>query len=71
VVNPCNERCYAGEVVIRPDAQDGIVQLSGELFKLRRVTDLKPVDGHLTGFARVNSWATGLEMMTFRRTIRP
>jgi hypothetical protein len=38
-VNPCDERCYAGEVVIRPDAQDGIVHLSGELLKLRRVPE--------------------------------
>jgi hypothetical protein len=37
-INPCDERCYAGEVVIRPDARGEIVQLSGELFTLRRVT---------------------------------
>jgi hypothetical protein len=37
-INPCDERCYAGEVMIRPDARSGIVQLSGELFTLRRVT---------------------------------
>jgi hypothetical protein len=37
-INPCDERCYAGEVMIRPDARGGIVQLSGELFTLRRVT---------------------------------
>ena len=37
-INPCDERCYAGEVVIKPDARGEIVQLSGELFTLRRAT---------------------------------
>jgi hypothetical protein len=36
-ISPCDDRCYAGEVVIRPDAQGEVAQLSGELFTLRQI----------------------------------
>jgi hypothetical protein len=35
-INPSDERCYAGQVTIRPDAQSQSVEISGELFTLRR-----------------------------------
>jgi hypothetical protein len=35
-INPCDERCYAGQVTIQPDAQGRLPQISGELFTLRR-----------------------------------
>ena len=37
-INPCDDRCYAGQVTIRPDAQGQFPQISGELFTLRRAT---------------------------------
>ena len=37
-ITPCDERCYAGDVEIRPDAVGRQVELSGELFTLRRPT---------------------------------
>jgi hypothetical protein len=37
-ISPCDERCYAGDVEIRPDARGRRVELSGELFALRRPT---------------------------------
>jgi hypothetical protein len=37
-INPCDERCYAGQVTIQPDAHGQLPQLSGELFTLRRLT---------------------------------
>jgi hypothetical protein len=37
-ITPCDERCYAGDVEIRPDAQGRRVELSGELFTLRKLT---------------------------------
>lgn len=37
-ISPCDERCYAGDVEIRPDARGRRVELSGELFALRRLT---------------------------------
>jgi hypothetical protein len=36
-ISPSDERCYAGEVAIRPDARDRFPEISGELFTLRRV----------------------------------
>lgn len=36
-ISPCDERCHAGEVTIRPDAQGQFPQISGELFTVRRV----------------------------------
>ncbi len=36
-VSPCDERCQAGRVTIRPDAEGQFAQLSGELFTLRTV----------------------------------
>jgi hypothetical protein len=36
-ISPCDERCQAGEVTIRPDAHGQYPQISGELFLLRRV----------------------------------
>jgi hypothetical protein len=36
-ISPCDERCQAGEVTIRPDADGQYPQISGELFALRRV----------------------------------
>jgi hypothetical protein len=36
-ISPCDERCQAGEVTIRPDADGLYPQISGELFALRRV----------------------------------
>jgi hypothetical protein len=38
-VSPCDERCYAGEVSIEADASGGFVEMSGELFTLRRALD--------------------------------
>lgn len=35
-IHPCDERCYAGKVTIRPDARGQFPQISGELFTLRR-----------------------------------
>jgi hypothetical protein len=35
-ISPCDERCYAGEVTITPDAEGRLVEISGELFTLRR-----------------------------------
>jgi hypothetical protein len=35
-ISPCDDRCYAGEVTIRPDAHGQSPQISGELFTLRR-----------------------------------
>jgi hypothetical protein len=35
-INPCDERCQAGEVTIAPDAEGQFAQISGELFTLRR-----------------------------------
>jgi len=37
-ISPCDEQCYAGDVEIRPDALGRRVELSGELFTLRRLT---------------------------------
>lgn len=37
-INPCDERCYAGQVTIQPDARGQFPQVSGELFTLRRAT---------------------------------
>jgi hypothetical protein len=37
-INPCDERCYAGQVTIRPGAQGQFPQISGELFTLRPAT---------------------------------
>jgi hypothetical protein len=34
-INPSDERCIAGQVTIRPDAQGPVPQLSGELFTVR------------------------------------
>jgi len=39
-INPSDERCYAGEVAIRPDAQGRVPEISGELFTLRPATRL-------------------------------
>jgi hypothetical protein len=39
-INPCDERCYAGQVTIQPDAQGQFPQFSGELFTLRQATSL-------------------------------
>jgi hypothetical protein len=36
-ISPCDERCQAGEVTIRPDGDGQYPQISGELFLLRRV----------------------------------
>ncbi len=36
-ISPCDDRCYAGEVTIRPDAQGQFPQISGELYTLRGV----------------------------------
>jgi len=36
-ITPCDEWCYAGDVKIRPDALGRRVELSGELFTLRRL----------------------------------
>lgn len=38
-ISPCDERCQAGEVVIRPDADGQHVQISGELFAIRAAAD--------------------------------
>lgn len=35
-LNPCDERCHAGEVMIRPDARGSCPEISGELFTVRR-----------------------------------
>lgn len=35
-ISPCDERCQAGEVAIGPDAEGSFMQISGELFSLRR-----------------------------------
>jgi hypothetical protein len=37
-ISPCDERCQAGEVTIRPDAEGQYPQISGEIFLLRRVS---------------------------------
>jgi hypothetical protein len=37
-LSPCDERCEAGEVTIKPDAIGPFPQISGEIFALRRVT---------------------------------
>ena len=34
IISPADDRCYAGEVRIRPDAHGKVVELSGELFEL-------------------------------------
>jgi hypothetical protein len=34
--SPCDERCYVGEVGIRPDAVGKFVEISGEIFAVRR-----------------------------------
>jgi hypothetical protein len=34
-VSPCDERCLAGEVTITKDSNSGVVEISGELFRLR------------------------------------
>jgi len=36
-INPCDERCQAGEVAIYPDADGPHPQISGELFALRHI----------------------------------
>jgi len=36
-VSPCDERCQAGQVIIKPDAEGQFAQFSGEVFTLRRV----------------------------------
>jgi hypothetical protein len=41
-ISPCDERCYAGEVTILTDASGGFVEVSGELFTLRRESDPVP-----------------------------
>jgi hypothetical protein len=35
-ISPCDERCHAGQVTIKPDAEGQFPQISGELFTLRR-----------------------------------
>jgi hypothetical protein len=35
-ISPCDERCVAGQVAIGPDAEGPSMQISGELFTLRR-----------------------------------
>lgn len=35
-ISPSDERCYAGEIEIRPDGRGRLGELSGELFTLRR-----------------------------------
>jgi hypothetical protein len=36
-ISPCDERCQAGEVTIRPDAGGQYPRISGEIFALRRI----------------------------------
>lgn len=35
-ISPCDERCVAGQVAIGPGAEGPFMQISGELFTLRR-----------------------------------
>lgn len=35
-ISPCDERCQAGQVAIGPDAEGPFLQISGELFTLRK-----------------------------------
>jgi hypothetical protein len=41
-ISPCDERCYAGEVAIQADASGRLVEISGELFTLRRTAARTP-----------------------------
>jgi len=35
-ISPCDERCQAGQVTIGPGAEGPFMQISGELFTLRK-----------------------------------
>ena len=35
-ISPCDERCHAGEIEIRPDGRSRLGEISGELFTVRR-----------------------------------